>query len=418
MKKDQENITNMKNLYFFFPYKEVGGVSVLFLRLANNLSTMNLYNIFLIDYVDGYMAKNYNKETNIKLIEYHSNKDICFKGNDIVIFQSMPLWGIPENLKFDNNTSIIYWNLHPYNLFGMAPAIYNKFKNIFIQKLVVLGFRYFIYYYDRKAIEIFNKKKSIYFMDGENFDKTKELLSIKIKEPVFLPLIIEDIKNVKQNYLPKDNTLSCIWLGSIVESKVHILVYTLKKLNQIANNLKKYITFTVIGTGTYLKYLQLESYSLKNIDVQYIDYISPTDLEKVLLDIDVGFAMGTSALDFAKYGLPTVLLDFSYKEVFCECKFNWLYNTKDFTLARQITDELCEDNNKSLESIILELEDYQTVSQKSFEYVKNNFDINTNVNKFLSLLKKSRLVYKDLDEKSFEMNVFHKFVGMKKYYGI
>ena len=71
------NLTK-KNLYFFFPYRGVGGVPVLFLRLANYLSNMNVYNIFLIDYEDGYMAKNYDKDSGVKFVGYSQNTNIKF----------------------------------------------------------------------------------------------------------------------------------------------------------------------------------------------------------------------------------------------------------------------------------------------------------------------------------------------------
>ena len=44
-----------KKIYFCFPYKEVGGVSIVFLRLSKELSKKG-YKCFLIDYKDCYMA--------------------------------------------------------------------------------------------------------------------------------------------------------------------------------------------------------------------------------------------------------------------------------------------------------------------------------------------------------------------------
>lgn len=406
-----------KNLYFFFPYRGVGGVPVLFLRLANHLSNINLYNISLIDYTDGYMAKNYDKSKDVELVKYETNEMINFKDNDIVVFQSMPLWGMPSNLNFSKKTKLIYWNLHPYNMFGYASGISKYFKNRFIQNIVTIGFRYFIYFYDKKAVQIFNDKKSIYFMDSENYIKTKELLDIEISNPLYLPLVIDDIDNIKQNYIPNHDILNCIWIGRIGDFKVYILLYTLQQLNKIAKNYRKSIVFNIVGTGEYLDYLHKQTNSLTHIEIKYIDYIAPQDLKEFLTDIDIGFAMGTAALDFAKYGLPTVLLDFAYEEITQDYKFDWLFNTQDFTLGRQITDILCAKNNTSLENIIVSLEDnYPKVSQKSFEYIKNNFDVTTNADKFILLIEKSNLVYDDLDKIFFDMNIFHKFIGARKYY--
>jgi hypothetical protein len=410
------NLTK-KNLYFFFPYCGVGGVPVLFLRLTNYLSNMNVYNIFLIDYESGYMAKNYDKNSSIKVVAYSQNTNIKFENNDIVIFQSMPLWGMPPNLLFSDSTKLIYWNLHPYNMFGYASSIGKYFKNKFVQKIFTIGFRYFIYPNDRKAVKLFDTKKSIFFMDGENYTKTKELLDINISTPLFLPLIIDNIENIKENYTPNDDMLNCIWIGRIENFKVHILLYTVKKLNVMAIEYKKEIVFTIVGNGEYLDFLQEEIKNLKNIKIKYIDYIDPNNLKEFLKVFDIGFAMGTAALDFAKYGLPTVLLDFAYEEIKQEYKFDWLYNTKNFTLGREINSKLCEFKNKSLENIVNSLsKDYDPISLKSFNYVNDNFKIENNVNSFVNLIDKSSLVYSDLSIKYFDMNIFHNIIGAKKYY--
>jgi len=406
-----------KNLYFFFPYRGVGGVPILFLRLANYLSILDLYNIYLIDYEDGYMAKNYDKSKDIQFEKYQIDKNIYFKENDTVVFQSMPLWAMPPSLIFNDKTKLIYWNLYPYNMFGCASSIDKYFKNKVIRKLVTLCFRYFIYGDDRKAIKRFDEDKSIFFMDGENFEQTQEWLDVKLQNQLYLPLIIDNIENIKTGYMPKNNELKCLWIGRIGDFKVHILLYTLKKLNSLSKLISKKIFFSVVGTGEYLNYLKQEAEALENIQINYIDYIDPNDLKEYLNDIDIGFAMGTAALDFAKYGLPTVLLDFTYEELTQDYKFDWLYNTKNFTLGREITEELCEKNNRSLGNILGDVVvNYESISNKSFDYINNNFNIAKNVEKFIALVENSSLTYGHLNKKYFKMNIFHKLIGTKKYY--
>ena len=59
---------------------------------------------------------------------------------------------------------------------------------------------------------------------------------------------------------------------------------------------------------------------------------------------------------------------------------------------------------------------YKLIADKTFKYIENNFTVEMNVNKFVSLLENSKLVYKDLDSKWFRMNLCHKLIGAKKYY--
>ena len=51
---------------FCFPYRGSGGVPLLFLRLAKELSKQN-YKITLIDYKDGFMTENIPKKTKINI---------------------------------------------------------------------------------------------------------------------------------------------------------------------------------------------------------------------------------------------------------------------------------------------------------------------------------------------------------------
>ena len=50
---------------FCFPYKGVGGVSLLFARVAAVIAKNDKYEVFVIDYKDGYMAMNRTGEVNL-----------------------------------------------------------------------------------------------------------------------------------------------------------------------------------------------------------------------------------------------------------------------------------------------------------------------------------------------------------------
>ena len=56
------------------------------------------------------------------------------------------------------------------------------------------------------------------------------------------------------------------------------------------------------------------------------------------------------------------------------------------------------------------------ISNKSYKYVKDNFDIEINVKKFINLIDNSNLFYENLDKRYFGMNIFHKLIGAKRYY--
>jgi len=57
------------DIYFIFPYRGVGGVPLLFLRFAEYLTINKLANCILVDYSDGYMARNVNSQE-IRIVSY------------------------------------------------------------------------------------------------------------------------------------------------------------------------------------------------------------------------------------------------------------------------------------------------------------------------------------------------------------
>ncbi|TLS71842.1 glycosyltransferase family 4 protein [Aliarcobacter thereius] len=407
---EEKDLQNKKDLYLFFPMKEVGGVQILFLRLSEYLAKMNLFNIYLIDYKDGYMANNYDKN-NIYLVEYNHKNNIYFKDNDIVLFQSMPLSSMPLNLVFSPKTKILFWNLHPLNFGSFSQNINNKILSNIINYILRKTF----YKNELNTIKLFNQNHAICFMDGANINSIYNIFKYKIEFPLLIPLLIQNIKKVK--FIQENSeSINALWIGRICDFKVHILIYTIKELSKIKPN----SNFTIIGDGDYLNYLKNELSKIKNINIIYRKYISPNDLEKEIVNYNIGFSMGTSALDMAKHGLPTICLDAFYEKIDGYYKFKWLFERNDFTLGEILNNNSLskniEDNN--LKQIIgLCIDSFDEFSNKSFEYVNKNFNVDNSIESIKEFIYKSTLYYKNIPKKYFEFNLIQKIKKTKKAYG-
>ena len=327
----------------------------------------------------------------------------------------MPFFAFPLNLNFNKDTKIIFWNLHPYNFFGYAARI-SRFKSKFIQSILYILFRNFIYSNERKAINIFKKHNALFFMDEENLEQTEDLLKVSIKNPIYLPLTLNSGENIKLNHMKGKDNLNCIWIGRIADFKVHILLYTIKRLEKYTIDKDINCTFTIVGDGEYLEYLKDKLKDI-HINIVYINYMEEKDISELLKDIDVSFCMGTSALDTAKYGVPTVLLDFTYEEIVQDYKFDWLFNTQNYTLANNITDKNYKKDNQTLEIMMDDIfKDYAKLSNMSFKYILENYDIKQNTKNFINLINNATLTAKDIPNSFYKMNIFHKTLGVRRYY--
>lgn len=117
------------NLYFVFPYRGVGGVPLLFLRFATFLTKNKLANCILVDYSDGYMARNVNSNE-IPILSYREDVPIFIPSGSVAIFQSMTPWSIFPSLKISDDVRILFWNCYPFNLIPLFPALEGKCRTV------------------------------------------------------------------------------------------------------------------------------------------------------------------------------------------------------------------------------------------------------------------------------------------------
>jgi hypothetical protein len=121
-------------------------------------------------------------------------------------------------------------------------------------------------------------------------------------------------------------------------------------------------------------------------------------------------AMGTSALEGAKLGIPTFLLDISLKKIHGDYVFRMLYDTKEFDLGHFISNEDFVNNNTSFYDLVNDIiHNYRFHSKKSFEYFFQNHDIENVSNIFLNKAFNTGLIYSMLNPGYFKKPKFLKF---------
>lgn len=410
-------ITNIKDTHskiiFFFPYRELGGVPIVFLELAKFLSDsiQCSYQIAVVDYEDGYMAKNIGN-SNIEFIRYSSSNELTFGNKDIVIFQSLPLWMIPKNLAFSFNTKFFFWNLHPLNLIPYLQKI-DEYKISFLKKPILSFLKYFLMQKEMKTIKLFSSYKAISFMDKANFEQTKQLQNFKHLSYLPLPININMQSQAKTSISRNKIELNLAWVGRIVDFKVHILIHLLERLPKISDQLNCKFNFYIVGNGPMLDFLKMKVSNL-NINLHFIDSVSRKDLPNFLKTIDIGFAQGMTAIDFANNSVPTVLCGFSYKPIKRKYHFKWLKDSKGFNLGEDIKNYERKSDEDSLKKIIHSvIDDIKISSQESYEYVKNNHSIFHVSTQFLIQIGNSSLRYKNVPSNLFKIGIITKILGGK-----
>ncbi len=410
---------------FYFPYHEVSGVPVLFFRMANELAVLNkLIQIYVIDYANGAMARNLISTSNIKLLSFEDGVPISPPEDAILIMQSILPYSMRPELRILPSTKLIFWNLHPDCLVPfLIPLPYLRSlqnKNFKLYSLLSKTLYRSLIRNLREFTEQAIAKKALWFMDQPNLEKTSKYLFKSISDVDFVPVPALGSKLIKSKVLPKKDTLNFTWVGRLCDFKSYILMYLIKKLSSLAFGQKKKICFSIIGEGPFKKEISDLNVNHEWFSLEMLGSLNPDDLDNYLLEnTDVLTGMGTSALEGAKLGIPTILLDISYYPVKGDYIFRWLHESKNFDLAHDITQFDLKEGNLSLHNMLNDLHsNYQALSTKALEYFLKNHEMKILLDKFILKVNETEMKFSDINpallNKSIVRRIYDILRGLKR----
>ncbi len=331
--------SSFRNLVFCFPYRHVGGVPLLFLRLAEYLEEKALLphvSIHLVDYSDGYMAKHL-KNARVSVIEYRDDEPCTIPQDSLVVFQSMTPWSIFPTLRLPDATRILFWNCFPFNLIPPLPGFREWFfrqepRTIrLILNTVMLPF---VTRMRRFTAEI-HSKKGLVFMDGANFLTTTALLGLSLPDAAYVPIgMASATAKPADSAVTEKRPLRLAWIGRLADFKIFSLVRVLSDLQHcLATSPGEKIDFFVIGDGPMADRLAAFQ-SDGPLRLHLLGSLSPNRLTQILSEgLDGVFAMGTSALESARWGLPTLLLDVSYGAISERYRYRFLFESERYSVG-------------------------------------------------------------------------------------
>lgn len=379
----------IENIVFHFPYRlGAGGVNILFLRLANHLASNTSLNIHIGDYEDGYMI-GHNRNARVHNLSLKQNQVLRFPEKSVVIMQTLPPWHLSQYLVFPSGTKLLFWNAHPYNLlwdFRVDRAEQSR--------------RYRIqtwchHHLVRRFVARCHACNGFLFMDGENVRSVRAITGLSIRRPVYVPLCSGAPKRTPVVF---GNRFA--WLGRLGDFKTSILSYTISRLSDYARTVNRSIFFDVIGDGPDRRRIEDEVRKMEHEHFK-CHFAGEVDMECVeeylATNVNVLFAMGVSALDGARLGLPVVLLDFSYGPISGDYVYRFLYDTEDYSLGRDIKSQHYSKGNRSLEDILEALPDrYDEAGRRCYEYYERNHSLSSVADRLLGCIEQCRLEYSNI----------------------
>lgn len=267
-----------------------------------------------------------------------------------------------------------------------------------------------------KGVPLIGTKRFIKKLARENFFNTAlavmESVSKHNIENRFASAVTSDLKSLpilpvsidvnKNGYKKTSNKkIRITYIGRSEVWKITPLVKIIRDFKSLGGG-KDFIFNIVVSDAHKAKKiinefgLEVEELSFsffENIDADSLDYI-------IRNNTDIGFAMGTSALELASRGIPTVLVDFSSREIPAHYKYQWIFQVEGFTLGLDLDDPL--NNNRlekgiSMAGVLNEfMYDSEMLSEKCYMYVLRNHSLDLNYSRLVELALSSKFRSKSL----------------------
>jgi hypothetical protein len=274
----------------------------------------------------------------------------------------------------------------------------------------------------RAAFYIYHEhiKKDDFFEYTDFFKKTQYWSFDKILEfqwEKFSELINSAYNNVAY-YKEIFDKNSIAWMSRLETKKTQPLYSLILELSayQQQNSIPEF-TLYIIGEGPEKEKLRKFCSDQKIITV-FTGRIEKEELENFVLNhIHVSFSMGTSALEFAKLGIPSVLTPGEnqlYNDMEAKRKYRFLFNSNDYNLSS----EPFLGNEGTLLSFneVIELvrERWDELNAKSYSYVNMNHNMDLIFLKLLKYFETNKFTYQKL--KALDIFSFNFFERMAWFY--
>jgi hypothetical protein len=364
-------------IVFFNEYEGIGGGENLIVNIVQQLHLSNQIVTKIICPETGYL---YRRLHELKIPFEHITSQKEDFSADVMPDDVLIRTDFGNMKKFKKcNAKLIYWEILPT---VFASTLYKK-KSIYKQLLI----NYMV------------RNNALFFMDKNGVEEIKRR-NYTLKKTNYLPIPVKIENNIPVlKKAPVGKRITITYVGRDVEWKI----FPLKKVIEDCAALHEYAFDFVVFCDSSKNYKQILGKKYANIQIRYTEGVYGNDLDEMLgKQADVHFAMGTSALDGAKMGIPTVLLDFSEKEFPSTYLYKFICHTKGFSLGDDVVNFEPGKFDLTMEKIIetiMNERSYKKVQRDCYSYVKENHSLQSITANLISACNDTDAVTKSVYQK-------------------
>lgn len=372
---------------------------MMFMRLASYLRQQGIP-VALIDYPDGAMAL--NRDPDIELIPYSDEREVIVPAESTVVFQTMTPWSIFPSLRIAPETNLFFITTLPANFYPVLPGF---LRNLMYEGGTVAKFFWHTllrneYGIARRFLDLIESKNAHAILDTDIVCNLKQSLGAALSHPKLLPLFSDDTHTNGFLEKPRANTdaFTLGWVGRLADFKITILNRVVRDAFDYANTHHQKIDFVVVGSGEYET--RLVDLASDYFTMTKIPSIAPAELSGFLLKLDMLFAMGTTALDGAKLGVPTVRLDYSYSKIPEGYRYKFFHEIQGYSMGERIDSGCFRNGTHPFDDVMAALRDgREELSRKGYDFYHAHHTIANSARLLMEYLGGSSLQWKDLSER-------------------
>jgi hypothetical protein len=363
--------------FFHNSYTGIGGIENLIFNIAAFADKVKGEQVKIFGPVDSYLYERLQKEK-VRCIffdMYKENNDGFLNDDDIVImFSYLDCYKMFRK----SRARVVIWNVLTYSIIHWNRMDFEK-------KLT--GKKVLSSWFTRRLVRFTYRRGSFICMDGDTMNELNEFMGYYLNYPLIpVPIPVKfqtnqfvenqkrlDPSLLKITYVARGTT---IW-------KIYPIERVVKDLEALQINYELHIY-----TNETRLYDQILTPAEKNRKVVYHLNVFGEELQDSLLTIsDLHFGMGTSALEGAVLGIPTVLLDPSNTVIDETYKYDWVYEKTDYSLGHFITNSESATGSTMAELLHFYSKEksHQLTSYETFNYVLKNHSLESVYERIIKL---------------------------------
>lgn len=385
----------MRKIYIFYPSKITGGAEFLLKTVADFLKSYA--EVYVVDIKNGWLSSNIS---NVKIINFDAKDQIFLDENSVLITTANLVRKL--DIYFSGDFKIIAWIVQINNIIPSLPKVGSfqytpLFKSLLKKTLLKSEYKKI------NSLTLYlERNSSIYTMDDACNDVFYKYFGRRVNK--YLPVVLPESKILEFHEDKKYSAdeFKCLWVGRLDNQfKNPILHHLLIDISEYSKNSGKSIVFDIIGNGPGLSSAKKISRNIKNIKINFLGEMRGDELTRTIRAHDIGFAMGTSALEIAACGTSIVLLDASYGTVPKSYRYQWLYESKGYCIGRSIDN--ASDKSLGNEKSIKDIFDDFLVNEKSirslcYEHVRNFHSIDVLKEKILNAIQETNSNFQAMND--------------------